>query len=304
MLEVVFGRSAEGCLQYAQHCGEDGFSVLCPMEPVGTSAGEACAEQTEKQSTISLGGDKEDIFCFDTDYSVGDISGDGLSQARTDSLKALFSPFPESCARREAAVQESAEQLELLIDRASKGEKIRIWYSEQPYDYCGLCWLLSQLNSRMKGHMPTLSGIRLPNVIEQGGVLQQCMGWGGVMPEEVHRFLPLEQPITQAGIVAAMIKWQELQRQNTPLRAVINGELQSVPENFYDSFLDAVLARMRGSFREAELIGAILSQCKLGIGDEWFALRIEHKIAEGKLVQVMAALPGESSYNRMLQKVQ
>lgn len=54
--------------------------------------------------------------------------------------------------------------------------------------------------------------------------------------------------------------WQTLQRENAPLRAVLNGQLVSVPETLYDDFILREIAAEQDEFREANVIGlAILS---------------------------------------------
>ncbi|OUP25312.1 DUF3658 domain-containing protein, partial [Gemmiger sp. An194] len=45
-------------------------------------------------------------------------------------------------------------------------------------------------------------------------------------------------------------RWKELQRENAPLRVCLNGGLQSMPENFYDSFLLRELERLPEEFLE------------------------------------------------------
>ncbi len=75
--------------------------------------------------------------------------------------------------------------------------------------------------------------------------------------------------------------WGNLQEDNSPLRAVVNGKLIGVAEDFYD-FL--ILKRITGeSIKEARLIGAILGNDQLGVGDWWYAKRIDHFIQTGKI---------------------
>jgi hypothetical protein len=66
--------------------------------------------------------------------------------------------------------------------------------------------------------------------------------------------------------------WAELQKENAPLRAVINGRLQSVPENFYDDFILREIALEKNEFHEANLIGRIFGKYQLGIGDGWLCV--------------------------------
>lgn len=149
-----------------------------------------------------------------------------------------------------ADIKKKKETLDERIRRSASGETFHIWYSEQPYEYCGLCWFISELKKRMQ-KVPRMSAIKLPNRVESENTIVNYMGWGGVCPEEFHKFLPLEKAVTPAFICVAALKWSELQTQNSPLRAVINGTLQSVPEDFYDSFIRKEIDGMDNEFHEA-----------------------------------------------------
>ena len=314
MLEVVFSKSAEGSLKAAQHCADgcigsavgiyylsdDGSS---PSNKEIVAAQKQAEEKMEKRkkNAVSLGGNSQDVFCFVNDLSVGDISGDCLSEDRANDIADTYSLFPEECTHYLTDIQKGKETLDELIRRSRLGETIRIWYSEQPYEYCGMCWFISELKKRMP-KVSRMCAIKLPNRVESGGTIVNYMGWGGVYPEEFHKFLPLEKEVIPAFVCAATLKWSEMQEQNSPLRAVINGTLQSVPEDFYDSFIRKEIDGMDAEFHEAVLIGNILGKYQLGIGDTWIALRIEKMIETGILVPMTQPEPGDIIYRRMLRK--
>lgn len=314
MLEVVFSKSAEGSLKVAQHCADScigGAVSVCHLTDDGsyphnkeTVKEQQKAEERMKKwqnEAVSLGGNSRDVFCFANDLSTGDISGDCLSENRTNDLSNVYSLFSEEYTCCLADLKEAKESLDKLIHRSSMGEAIRIWYSEQPYEYCGVCWFLSELQKRME-KLPHMCAIKLPNRVESENTIVNYMGWGGVSPEEFYKFLPLEKEVPPAFIYAATLKWSELQAENSPIRAVINGTLQSVPEDFYDSFIRKEIDKMDTEFHEAFLIGNILGKYQLGIGDIWIALRIEKMIENGSLVPITQPEPGDTIYRRMLRK--
>ena len=80
------------------------------------------------------------------------------------------------------------------------------------------------------------------------------------------------------------MEWSRLQEENAPLRAVVNGRLHSVREDFYDPFIRAHIPD--GTFRVARLIGDVLGRCQLGIGDWWIAKRIQAMEAQRELITV------------------
>ena len=57
------------------------------------------------------------------------------------------------------------------------------------------------------------------------------------------------------------MEWLPLREENAPLRAVINGQLHRVGEDFYDPFIRARIPD--GAFQVAQLIGEVLGRCRL-----------------------------------------
>ena len=101
---------------------------------------------------------------------------------------------------------------------------------------------------------------------------------------------------------ALSFRWEQLKRENATLRAVVNRQLVSVPDTFYDAFILRELEAQEDEFMEAMLIGKVLGKYSLGISDGLIALRIEQFIKEGKLEVITNAKPQDPSYHRMLRK--
>ena len=89
--------------------------------------------------------------------------------------------------------------------------------------------------------------------------------------------------------------WGILVEENSPLRAVINNRVLSVPEDFYDFLIWKWLKDV--PVKEARLIGDIIGHSQLGVGDWWYARRIEYHIQQGK-IQVIE--DSENKYARMI----
>ncbi len=71
------------------------------------------------------------------------------------------------------------------------------------------------------------------------------------------------------------MKWNQLQNENAPLRAMLNGKLQSVSEDIYDSFILREIAEQPEQFKMAIVIGNVLGKYQLGISDVWISNRID-----------------------------
>ena len=89
--------------------------------------------------------------------------------------------------------------------------------------------------------------------------------------------------------------WTELTEDNSPLRAVINGRIMGVPVDFYDFLIWKRLSCR--PVKEAGLIGDILGYFRPGVGDWWFAERIDYYIQQGKIRVIEDS---ENKYVRMV----
>ena len=79
------------------------------------------------------------------------------------------------------------------------------------------------------------------------------------------------------------MKWNQLQNENSPLRAMLNGKLQSVSEDIYDSFILREIAEQPEQFKMAIVIGNVLGKYQLGISDVWISNRIDKMLEDGVL---------------------
>lgn len=247
-----------------------------------------------------------DVYGLELGLSVGDISGEIPGEARRGVLYELchFSPdVPGIAQQLEWKNQQNEEGTRAVLSRAAAGEAVRIWYSGQPDELCGCCWLLAQLNG-LKGKRGAVRVISLPLYVERAdGVIVSYNGWGEVSPDEWGSFLSREYIVPSAAFTAAAIRWRELAQKNAPLRAVVSGRLVSVPEDFYDSFLRRELNGLPEEFQEAVLIDNVIGKYQMGVGDGWLANRVEAMVKAGKLAAVTQAEKGAPLYRRILRKV-
>ncbi|NFG27997.1 DUF1835 domain-containing protein [Clostridium botulinum] len=158
-----------------------------------------------------------------------------------------------------------------------KGEPIRIWYSNAPYSMCGLYYICSTL----KNISNEIFAVKLPQYIQIQEIFIEYQGWGEIVPEKFNTFIRYEKKLSQLEIGILNNNWLGLIEDNSFLRAVVNGQLIGVPVDFYDHLIYKHLGFK--SIKEARLIGDILGNYPLGIGDWWYALRIEHMIENNKI---------------------
>ncbi len=319
MTDIVFSDSAAGSLKMAQHygegeyCGEMKFRTV--RGPDGKGPSRAGLPKTRREleekkcagweKAVPLGGSPEDVFGFGLSLSVGCVRGAGSGNGRLAVLEKLFDvTYPGDKGKKAAReVWKTAfRNLNAVRDRAESGGAMRLWYSEDPDEMCGLFWFLNLLKS---WSLPSVKAvlIKLPEWRTEDGMLIRQDGWREAGPETWGRCLSLQKTAEPVFVQTASFRWSELEEENAPLRAIVNGRLQSVPENFYDFFLLRELSRESSEFEEAELLGRCLGKYHLGAGCGWLALRVEEMIRSGKLAAVTSAPVDSPKFYRKLRKL-
>lgn len=318
MIEIVFSESACGSLKVAQQYGEGKYQGGClgifvshadGSKPTSEEVKTARREAKKKarlawESAAPMGGKASDIYGFSLVLSVGDISENQPGIKRQQTLERLYSIYPNDMGRQaaEEILQRANEDLKTIRGRAAAGEALRIWYSNQPDEICGLYWFCGQAN---QWNVPDglISMIKLPEweTDEKGNILSKN-SWGEAAPGEWHRYLALQKSVPPVFVQNRASHWQELQRENAPLRAKLNGQLVSAPETLYDDFILREIAAEDEEFQEARVIGRVLGKYHLGISDSWVALRIEGMIRSGKLEPVTVSAKDMPVYHRILKK--
>lgn len=267
MIEIVFSDSARG-------------SLLCTQRP----------------------SNKDTVYSFELGLSVGDITQDALGPAR-DAVLCELCGFRREEWQLDRKLAHAADALPDVLRRSAGGEPVRLWYSDQPDELCGFCWMLAQLEG-LGGKCGPVSAVKLPRYEERADhTIVEWTGWGEVAPEEWCGFLHLEHSVSLIQRRAGFHRWRELQAENAPLRAVLNGQLVSAPEDLYDSFIRRELDRMEDIFREAILVGNVIGRCRLAISDGWIALRVNAMVRAGELKVITQEEEENRLYQRVLGKV-
>ncbi|MBE6950786.1 MAG: DUF1835 domain-containing protein [Ruminococcaceae bacterium] len=262
------------------------------------------ARQVEWNTRISAKIDHQmeenhrNVVCFPLSLSMGDLS-DPLSDHRAAFIQSMvLIPGSDFSNIGQTEVSTARESLEKVLAAIEDGQPIRIWYSQNPDELCGLFHLLTILPANAD-----IRVVELPRYEVHENTLLSYSGWGEVNPMELGSLQRLEWPLTAIERRYFANMWRELQRENGPLRAVINGRLCTVGTDFYDHFILRELQKQPSEFHEARLIGEILGRYQLGISDSLIALRIEDFISRGMLEPITQ--PGEDRpiYHRYLRKV-
>ena len=288
MLEVVFSDSAAGTMAVA--IGHKGFlggatSVIISDGTVSKEEIEKFQHQAEErersdwENAIPLEGNRKDIVNLPLALSVGNISEAGICLERESALSLLLSILPDMASEIVTELlNTSRKNYATLLEKAQNGEPIRVWVGRDPDDVCGLYWLLEQLRP-IGFEKLDITIVELPMwETRPDGCIVQYNGWGEVEPYHLGRMASLGKKLPTNYLRSLANRWRELQQENSPLRAVINGKLVSVSETLYDTFILRELDALDDEFRESVLVGQVLGKNQLGISDGWIALRVEQFI--------------------------
>lgn len=144
--------------------------------------------------------------------------------------------------------------------------------------------------------------VKLPSLYtREDGTIINYNGWGGVSPEEWHLHFKPEK-ITQRFKNLCVISWRQLKADNAPVRAMLNGKVQSLPEDVYDSFIIKEIEAQNKQFRQAIVIGSVLGKYQLGVSDSFIAHRMEKMIEKGVLTIVEEADEETPLYHRIVER--
>ena len=292
MIEVMFGESEAGSMKCAKSrkaviSGEDGPTAVFGNADL----------LPPREAWIPIPGHAGEVICLAYMLDVGDIRESFDSEYRQELILSMYlqSGWDHSQEFREElteGIRRNIREYRRLMDFIQKGEAVRIWYSQTPYSLCGLYWLCSQMN----GMEHEVYVVEMPAYTERSdGVIVTHHSWGNVEAERFSSFLKYQRRLSGNERRMFGSKWTELAEDNSPLRAVVNGELTGVPEDFYDFLILREITET--PVKEARLIGDILGKYPLQVGDWWYASRIEQMINDGK---IWVLRDSEQKYTRMI----
>ena len=250
----------------------------------------------QKPFTGWIEGTSEEVICLGFMLDIGNIKEQMDSPYRRE---LIYSMYAQNQWEQDEETEEElknvgdvyVKELYRLMDFLDHGEAVRIWYSDTPYSRCGfynLCQIL-------KGYENEISAVKLPAHIVREKCIVTYQSWSEVSAEEFAGFLPYERSLSKEEVRMYAMLWSGLIEENSPLRAVVNGKILSVPEDFYDFLIWKRLKNV--PLKEARLIGDILGQSPIGVGDWWYNRRIEYYIKQG---EIRVVEDSKNKYARMI----
>lgn len=283
MIEVLFGESEAASMKAAK---SKIVSVTADGPTAVFMAGKRALPKEKElfnnKSAVWVEGTSDEVIGLGFMLDIGDISEQVDSEYRKELIYSLYfqnqwEDDEEIQKELKMAGEVYANEIFRLKKFLEDGEKIRIWYSDAPYSRCGfysLCRLLERYDNE-------INVVKLPEYVVRENSIIFYKNWGEVAAEEFAAFLPYERKFSKEEVRMYAILWSKLVEENSPLRAVVNGRVISVPEDFYDFLIFDGLSNK--PVKEARLIGNIIGSSQLSVGDWWYAKRIEYYIRQGKI---------------------
>lgn len=296
MIEVLFGESEGGSMKVAKNYN---VSSSCAVGWIGEGKKPSKKELNKMFEGKPVGGSSSEVICLPFMLDIGKIQIPIEDEYRKELMLDMYSNgrIDRESLRKELEEVwvRYLEEIERLKAYIASGEQIRIWYSNAPYSLCGFyftCYLLQKIKC-------DLSVIKLPEYKydAENRITTSYSSWGEIEAGKFYQFLPLERSVSDDEKSYFSSKWQDLKEDNSPLRAVINGKLTGVSDDFYDFIIRKELPDEE--FVMARLIGDILGKYPIGIGDWWYAKRIKWMIERGEIEVIDKK---EDTYSQILKK--
>ena len=291
MIEVLFGESEAASMKAAKSMKIVGY-VNGPTSVLVTG------KETPPERTFAgwVEGTSEDVVCLGFMLDIGNIKEPIDSPYRKNLIYSMYAQNqyvknPEIDQELKLTGEVYLNELLRLKEYLENGETIRVWYSDTPYSICGF-YSLCQILQKYKNEIHI---VKLPEYMVRKTSIISYRNWGEVSAEEFAEFLTYESVLTKEEVRMYAQLWTELTEDNSPLRAMINGKVTGVSEDFYDFLIWKRLTRK--PIKEARLIGDILGCFQIGMGDWWFARRIEHFIQQDKIKVIKDS---ENKYARVI----
>ena len=291
MIEVLFGESEAASMKAAKSMKIVGY-VNGPTSVLVTG------KETPPERTFAgwVEGTSEDVVCLGFMLDIGNIKEPIDSPYRKNLIYSMYAQNqyvknPEIDQELKLTGEVYLNELLRLKEYLENGETIRVWYSDTPYSICGF-YSLCQILQKYKNEIHI---VKLPEYMVRKTSIISYRNWGEVSAEEFAEFLTYESVLTKEEVRMYAQLWTELTEDNSPLRAMINGKVTGVSEDFYDFLIWKRLTRK--PIKEARLIGDILGCFKICMGDWWFARRIEHFIQQDKIKVINDS---ENKYARVI----
>lgn len=193
----------------------------------------------------------------------------------------------------------SVESIKAMKERASTGEAIRIWADLDVHGQCSTAFICNIL-SKIDGLGEVLV-MYPPQFNFLDDTVYPCNCWGQFCLGNPFDYLSLQRKMTSAEMQFYSDEWERLKSENSNLRTLICGRLESVSEDFYDNMLLKYIPFE--PITEQKAIGDYLADKRCGINMLIPAWRIQRLIDCG-IIEVVEKVESDRYFlSRKIKRV-
>ena len=286
MIEICFGESLAGSLKYAlvMKQGVNKGGACAVAGGTRKERAQALREAQKPWQGERIDAKPDDVFPLSLALDWGDLSD---LPERRETLGALMGEFDGVV---DSLLRSNAKTLRRLADAREGGEPVRVWFFPcDPNDLCALYFLCDFFRDAKT----QLSIVELPVYEERDSVRIEYRGACDMPPERLGAAAKETRLLSSIERRTYAARWRELCGENAPLRAFVNGQVLSVPADFYDFVIRRCLPS--GEFVLAQALGKALNNLPC-VGDRPLYLRLKEMEARGEITLVSPAKKGETPY--------
>lgn len=207
------------------------------------------------------------VVCIGYALNIGDIRQ--IDLFGNDQKKFLDLEYVEYDNEQiEQIFKEQTKDVEILLKTIKAGKNVRIWRSNEPHNICAFLLLCDFLYE----YEINVYCVDLPS---------EYLSWSHLESKMFPALLSNSYMLSAEEINHYRNTWRMLQEENAPLRAIVDGKITSVSEDFYDAYIQQNIPKKECSIGTA--IGNLLRTNTFGISDAWLFLRIKKLIEAGKI---------------------
>ncbi len=176
-------------------------------------------------------------------------------------------------------LKQERKKFEKIKNFITAGHDIRLWISNTANNRCGLYWMCSFLqNYTNKLSIVVCPGFEYDDVTNKASEKRNWSAYSN--PWFVSEFISTARVVCEKERAAYSKRWEELVKENAPLRILIDDVIVGVNEDFFDSSILSFVDVEPKS--QNSIMGKMLG--KWQCGDVFFiSKRIEHLIESNKI---------------------
>lgn len=167
------------------------------------------------------------------------------------------------------------------ISKISDGDVVYLWYGHCNREICGMMYTLYLLKDKeINYYVINVSDKIIEN--NQGRIFTYIANSASeIIPEKLVEYLKLARKIEVDEYKKLLNQWDELAKENSLLRSYINGNMESVSEDYFD--IDILKFTNKEYRKSARTVGDVLGNTEPRITDDYIFWRIKELVKLDKI---------------------